>query len=86
MFASSTSSLNIVAAVVIYAVPTLATVMFASSVVILAAEFNVVPSKVNESLSSSSPSVPAKTTLPEVKSETLAVVNVASATVAAVVT
>ena len=78
--------MNIVAAVVMYAVPTLTTVTFASAVVILDAESNVVPSKVNESLSSISPSAPARTTLPEVKSETLAVVNVASATVAAVVT
>ena len=52
--------------------------MFASGVVILDAELSVVPSKVKLAWSSSSPSVPARTTLVSVKSETLAVARVAS--------
>ena len=73
----------IVASVVIYAVAIFATVTLASGVV-TSVEVKTVPSKVKFVWSSNSPPVPARTTLPEVKSETLAVAMVASVVIYAV--
>ena len=56
---------------VTYRVETFATVIFASGVV-TSVEVKTVPSKVNPEESSISPLVPAKTTLPSVKSKTFA--------------
>ena len=66
-----------------YNVVTFATVTLASGVVI-SVEVKTVPSNVNAPESSNSPLVPARTTLPSVKSETLAVAMVASVVIYAV--